>query len=181
MCLCAAAAAARLERWAELVHGDRGAIQHVSALRAAVGNTRLCVAAPYWASEVFRTVCKKAVLRLLGNSSGGKWATSRAPGPIDAGLAFAWLWLPRAWVALELQKIRPHASATCMDAQGSSRSPCSVLLAHLSYLLELPSARMRQMSRLREPQGSKSGGREGLVAAWLVHFRFLLLELLFIS
>jgi hypothetical protein len=68
-----------------------------------------------------------------------------------------------------------HACATCTETQGSSRSPGSVLLAHWSYLLELPSARMRQMSRLREPQGSKSGGREGLVAAWLVHFRFLLL------
>lgn len=58
--------------------------------------------------------------------------------------------------------------------KGAADLLAPVLLAHWSYLLELPSARMRQMSRLREPQGSKSGGREGLVAAWLGHFRLLL-------
>lgn len=77
--------------------------------------------------------CEKAVLRVLEDSSGGKWATSRAPDPIDEGVAVACLWLPRAWGTLELQKIHPP----CLCYLDGEQQQISWL--HLTRPLELPS------------------------------------------
>lgn len=106
------------------------------ALRAAVGNTRPCVAMPYWASEVLRAVMRKRLCCVCWK------ATREANGrrlarPIQS---------TRAWPLLacgchehgalwSCKRFVRHACATWMESQGSSRSPGS----GLTRPLELPS------------------------------------------
>jgi hypothetical protein len=136
--LCACERLLQLRVWGDeqeyLGHGDRGAPQYASALRAAVGNTRLCVATPYWASEVLRACDAKRLCCVCWKTAREANGRRLAPDPIDVGVAFACLWLPRAWGALELQKIRPPCLCYL---DGDSREQISWL--RLTRPLELPS------------------------------------------
>lgn len=132
--LCACERLLQLRVWGDeqeyLVHGDRGATQYASALRAAVGNTQLCVATPYWASEVLRAVKQKGCAACAGRQLG------RQMGDVSRPIQSTWAWpllvcgYHEHGAPWSCKRFVRHACATWTETQGSSRSPGSVLLAH---------------------------------------------------